>query len=52
MAEVGIDVSGHRSRHLKEFWEQPARIVITVCGNADQDFPIFPGQLNPIMVVS
>jgi arsenate reductase len=46
MAEAGIDISGHRSKHLKEFVEQPVHTVITVCGNADQACPIFPGQLN------
>jgi arsenate reductase len=46
MAEVGIDISGHRSKHLKEFLDQPVNTVITVCGNLDQGCPIFPGQLN------
>ena len=46
MAEVGIDISGHRSKHLKEFLEQPVHTVITVCGNLDQDCPVFPGQVN------
>jgi arsenate reductase len=46
MAEVGIDISAHHSKHLKEFLESPVTTVITVCGNADQACPIFPGQLN------
>ena len=46
MAEVGIDISAHRSKHLQEFLESPVTTVITVCGNADQACPIFPGQLN------
>ena len=46
MAEVGIDVSAHRSKHLKEFLDQRVDTVITVCGNADAACPIFPGQLN------
>jgi len=46
MAEVGIDISAHRSKPLTEFLEQPVHTVITVCGNADQACPIFPGQLN------
>jgi len=46
MAEVGIDISTHRSKHLNEFLKQPVTTVITVCGNADQACPIFPGQLN------
>ena len=46
MAEVGIDISSHRSKHLKEFLEQPVHTVITVCGNADAACPVFPGQVN------
>jgi len=46
MAEVGIDISSHHSKHLKEFLDQPIRTVITVCGNLDQACPVFPGQVN------
>lgn len=46
MAEVGIDISKHHSKHLSEFLEQKVETVITVCGNADQACPIFPGQVN------
>ena len=46
MAEAGIDISGHRSKHLNEFLNQPVHTVITVCDNADQACPIFPGQVN------
>lgn len=46
MQEIGIDISGHRSRHLDEFLSQKIETVITVCGNADQACPMFPGQMN------
>ena len=46
MAEVGIDISAHHSKPLQEFLTQPVHTVITVCGNADQACPIFPGQLT------
>ena len=46
MKEVGIDISGHRSKHLDEFLGQDVETVITVCGNADQACPMFPGQVN------
>jgi arsenate reductase (thioredoxin) len=46
MREIGIDISTHRSKHLNEFLEQPVETVITVCGNADQACPLFPGQVN------
>ena len=46
MKEIGIDISGHRSKHLSEFLDQPVHTVITVCGNADQACPMFPGQVS------
>jgi arsenate reductase len=46
MKEIGIDISGHRSKHLNEFLQQPIETVITVCGNADQACPMFPGQVK------
>jgi arsenate reductase (thioredoxin) len=46
MKEIAIDISGHRSKHLSEFLDQNVETVITVCGNADQACPIFPGQVN------
>ena len=46
MAEIGIDISAHTSKHMNEFLKQQVETVITVCGNADQACPIFPGQVN------
>lgn len=46
MREIGIDISEHRSKHLNEFLGQEVETVITVCGNADQACPVFPGQVN------
>ena len=46
MEEIGLDISAHHSKHLDEFLEQDVETVITVCGNADQVCPIFPGQVN------
>lgn len=46
MEEIGLDISAHHSKHLDEFLEQDVETVITVCGNADQVCPIFPGQAN------
>jgi arsenate reductase len=46
MNEIGIDISGHHSKHMNDFMNQPVETVITVCGNADQACTIFPGQLN------
>ena len=46
LAEIGIDISAHHSKHMDEFLSQDVETVITVCGNADQACPMFPGQLN------
>jgi arsenate reductase len=46
MKEIGINISTHRSKHMNDFLQQPVETVITVCGNADQTCPMFPGQLN------
>ena len=46
LAEIGIDLSGHRSKHMDEFLSREVQTVITVCGNADQACPMFPGQMN------
>lgn len=46
MAEIGLDISSHTSKHMDEFLQQDVETVITVCGNADQACPLFPGQVN------
>jgi len=46
LSEIGIDISGNRSKHLDEFLGENVETVITVCGNADQVCPMFPGQVN------
>ena len=46
MAEVGIDLSAHTSKHLDEFLTREVETVITVCGNANQVCPVFPGLRN------
>jgi len=46
MKEAGVDISDHTSKHLDEFLNAEIETVITVCGNADQACPMFPGQVN------
>ena len=46
LAEAGLDISGHHSKHLDEFLGKDVETVITVCGKADQVCPMFPGQVN------
>ena len=44
MGEVGVDISDHQSKNLAEFLDKNVDVVITVCGNADQACPSFPGR--------
>ncbi|MFT3780517.1 MAG: arsenate reductase ArsC [Nibricoccus sp.] len=46
LREIGIDISHHTSKHMNDFLNQRITTVITVCGNADQACPMFPGQVN------
>ena len=48
MTELGIDISGHRSKSLDEFLSTPFDYVITVCDNANQTCPVFPGKATRI----
>lgn len=43
MAQIGIDISHHRSKHLNEFLSQPFDFVLTVCDDAAEACPVFPG---------
>jgi arsenate reductase len=42
MKEIGIDISGHRSKSVDEFAGQHFDYVITVCDNANERCPLFP----------
>jgi arsenate reductase len=44
MRELGIDISGHRSKSVEEFAGQSFDYVLTVCDNARESCPIFPGR--------
>lgn len=46
LKEIGIDISGHTSKHMNDFLNGSIATVITVCGKADQACPMFPGQVN------
>ena len=48
MAEIGIDISGHRSKCLDEFLDTEFEYVITVCDNANDSCPVFPGNARRI----
>jgi len=46
MAEIGIDISGQRSKSVDEFVGQDLDFVITVCNHAQQICPVFPGTVK------
>ena len=48
MLELGIDISSHRSKHVREFDGQHFYSVITVCDNANESCPLFPGDTKRI----
>lgn len=48
MREIGIDISGHRSKSADEFIGREFDYVITVCDNARETCPVFPGRARSI----
>ena len=42
LAEIGIDISGHRSKSVDEFLADPPDLLITVCDSARETCPVFP----------
>ncbi len=43
MKEIGIDISNHYSKNIKDFIGEDFEYVITVCGGANESCPFFPG---------
>ena len=44
MSEIAVDISGHRSKSVDEFAGRPLDCIITVCDNAKESCPVFPGE--------
>lgn len=50
MAELGIDLSGHRSKAVEELAGEQFDLVITVCDQAKEQCPFFPGPTQKLHV--
>ena len=48
MSELNINISNHTSDHMNDFLDKKIDIVITVCDDANQKCPIFPGSQKSI----
>ena len=48
MNEIGLDISGQRSKPVDEFVNKPLDVVITVCDNANETCPVFPGSVKRV----
>jgi len=50
MAEVGVDISGQRSKDVLELMDMPFDYVVTLCGGAAETCPVFPGKTKRLHV--
>ena len=50
MAEAGVDISAHRSKHVREVMDVPFDYVVTVCDHARESCPLFPGKARVVHV--
>jgi len=50
MAEAGVDISGHRSKHVDQLRGVRFDYVVTVCGNAHERCPVFAGGASVVHV--
>ena len=48
MEEIGIDISHHSSDFINDYLKTGIEIVITVCDNANEICPVFPGNVERI----
>ena len=51
MGEAGADISGHRSKLVKELADIEFDYVVTVCGHASESCPFFPGKAKVVHVI-
>ena len=46
--EIGFDLSAYESKSLEQFRDQPCDLVVTVCDNAKESCPVFPGAVETL----
>ena len=51
MAEIGVDLAGAESKTLERYLDKKFEFVITVCDDANESCPIFPGAMNRLPLV-
>ncbi|MDB5355238.1 MAG: arsC [Phycisphaerales bacterium] len=50
MAEAGVDISSHHSKHVDTLKDIPLDYVVTVCDHANETCPVFPGHAKRVHV--
>jgi len=50
MAEAGVDITGQKSENINDLLDIPFDVVITVCGHAHENCPIFPANARVVHV--
>jgi arsenate reductase len=51
MKEAGVDITGQRSKNVRELLDVPLDYVVTVCGHANETCPVFPGGKTKVLHV-
>lgn len=51
MAEVGVDISGHKSKNVNDLMDVPFDVVVTVCGHANETCPTWLGKKTTMVHV-
>ena len=46
MKDAGIDISGHKPKHVNQYLNEEWDYMITVCDDANESCPVFPGEVT------
>jgi len=50
MAEAGVDISGHQSKHVNDLHGIEFDYMVTVCGHANEQCPVFPSKARVVHI--